>query len=439
MEDTALLLDVLGEAVRNDAVDDAEHGHVVPLPTLDSMDRRHRDAERIALGVKGLAQPRRERRRLGVEVGDGDQAVEVVEVARPLTAAGAVEEAHRRPETDGVADDLEDVSSRTGTAGIDDESEVVGEIEHLGTVLLGNLLTQCADRFDSPRASPGDALGEPLGQTARRPPQDLDDVGGGEATGIDGDAEVGQSGAQPSAGQEIWCQDGVEWDVRGAERDMRGEQDRVDPSQHGDRHRFDARLGEPSGDDAGDRFGAIVGAVLDDAQRPGRRVVVRPGDDLLGDAPIVVAEQCRRGRYHLGGAAVVDTQGVFAGARKQGAVVDQEARVGSGVPVDALVVVADPEDVETRQAEQADQQHVGRREILELVDEQVAAAPLQLGSERAVGENRLDRRIDLLVEVDDTAISQAWRGSGETVHRARRRRPAMPRPPPGRAARDGSP
>ena len=74
--------------------------------------------------------------------------------------------------------------------------------------------------------------------------------------------------------------------------------------------------------------------------------------------------------------------------------------------VDALVVVADAEHVEGRQAEQADQQDVGRREVLELVDEEVPAAPLHRGAERAVGENRLDRRVDLLVEVDDAAVGE---------------------------------
>ena len=98
-----------------------------------------------------------------MEVGDGDQAVEIVEVARPLGAAGAVEEAHRRTETDGVADSFEYLSRRSVTPGIDDEAEVVGKVEHLGTVFVGNLLAQGCDRVDGPRAAPRDALGKPLG------------------------------------------------------------------------------------------------------------------------------------------------------------------------------------------------------------------------------------------------------------------------------------
>ena len=58
---------------------------------------------------------------------------------------------------------------------------------------------------------------------------------------------------------------------------------------------------------------------------------------------------------------------------------------------------------------------MGGREVLELVDEQVAAAPLHRGAERAVGENRLDRRVDLLVEVDDTAVAEGGAEAGEQL------------------------
>ncbi len=171
--------------------------------------------------------------------------------------------------------------------------------------------------------------------------------------------------------------------------------------------------------DLDDRFGAAVRFVLDDAQRPRGGVVERTGDDLLGDAPLVVAEQRRRRGDDLRRAAVVDAQGVLTGTGEQGAVVDEERRVGPGVPVDALVVVADAEHVESRQAEQADQQDVGRREILELVDEHVPAAPLHLGAERAVGEDRLDGGVDLLVEVDDATVAEraaeSWEQLAEAV------------------------
>ena len=61
-------------------------------------------------------QPRLEAARVGVQVGDAEQALEVVEVARPLPAAGAVEQAHRRAEADVVAHGLEHVARRAGAA-----------------------------------------------------------------------------------------------------------------------------------------------------------------------------------------------------------------------------------------------------------------------------------------------------------------------------------
>ena len=111
--------------------------------------------------------------------------------------------------------------------------------------------------------------------------------------------------------------DGVERDAGGAQGDVGGEQDRVDPGEHGDRRRLDTRFGEPAGDHVDDRLGAAVGFVFDDAQRPGVASLCSAGDDLLGDAPLVVAEQRRRRRDDLGGAPVVDAQGVLAGAGEQ--------------------------------------------------------------------------------------------------------------------------
>ena len=121
---------------------------------------------------------------------------------------------------------------------------------------------------------------------------------------------------------------------------------------------------------------------------------------------MVVAEQRPGAGDDLDRAAVVDGQRVRRGAGEQPVVVDEERRVGAGVAVDALVVVADAEHVERGQGEQAQQQHVGRREVLELVDEQVAARPLHRAAERPVGEQRLDGGVDLLVEVDGAALGE---------------------------------
>ena len=140
VEDAAFFLLVVGEPVGHDAVGDAEHGDAVPLAALHAVDRRQRDPGRVGLALEHVAQPRFERRRVGMEVGDAEQSFEVVEVARPLAAAGAIEQAHRRAEADVVADDLEDVAGGALPAGVDDEAQVVGEVEHLAEVLLRHLV-----------------------------------------------------------------------------------------------------------------------------------------------------------------------------------------------------------------------------------------------------------------------------------------------------------
>jgi hypothetical protein len=76
------------------------------------------------------------------------------------------------------------------------------------------------------------------------------------------------------------------------------------------------------------------------------------------------------------------------------------------VAVDDLVVVAHAEHVERREGEQTHEQYVGGREVLELVDQQMAALLLHPAPERTVDEQRLDGGVDLLVEVDRTPVGE---------------------------------
>ncbi len=103
-----------------------------------------------------------------------------------------------------------------------------------------------------------------------------------------------------------------------------------------------------------------------------------------------------------GRAAVVDLERVGVGTGEPRPEVDQPRRVGTVVAVDRLVVVTHAEHRSTRRREQSDQQQVGRRQILELVDEQQPAGPLRHTTRRGLGQQHLDRTVDLIVEVDDT-------------------------------------
>jgi hypothetical protein len=88
------------------------------------------------------------------------------------------------------------------------------------------------------------------------------------------------------------------------------------------------------------------------------------------------------------------------------------------VAVDDLVVVADAEHVEPGRGQQAHEQHVGRRQVLELVDEEVAVTGLLRPPEGAVAEQQLDREQHLLVEVDHPAPAQLVAVGGERLGEA---------------------
>ena len=120
----------------HDAVGDAEHGDAVPLPSLHPVDRRERHAGWVGFALERGAQPRLESGRVRVQVGDAEQTLEVVEVARALAAAGAVEQAHRRAQADVVADRLQDVAGGAVAPGVDDQTEVVDEPLDLDAVLV---------------------------------------------------------------------------------------------------------------------------------------------------------------------------------------------------------------------------------------------------------------------------------------------------------------
>ena len=90
-------------------------------------------------------------------------------------------------------------------------------------------------------------------------------------------------------------------------------------------------------------------------------------------------------------APVVDLERIVLRAGEVVREVDQVLGRRPGVAVDDLVVVADAEAGEGRGAQQTDQQHVGGVEILELVDQEMAAATLRSAAGIGVAEQDLDR------------------------------------------------
>ena len=147
----------------------------------------------------------------------------------------------------------------------------------------------------------------------------------------------------------------------------------------------------------------------------GRRVVVasRRGVDGLGHAPAVVGEQRVGGGDDGGRAAVVDLEVVGAGAGEVPVEVDEPVGAGAGVAVDGLVVVADAEHVGGGSGHQADEQEMGRGQVLELVDQHQAAGPPGGAAGGRFGQEDLDGPDDLFVEVDQVAVVEDGPVAGE--------------------------
>ena len=403
----ALLLQVVAQTVRHHPGLHAEDHDPIPLAALHPVHGRERDPVRILLAGEAVAEPGLEPGRIGVQVGHGQQTLEVVEVAGALPPAGAVEQTHGRPEADVVAHDLQDVSGGAPVRGVDHRLEVLGQAQHLGRLLLGHLLGDPSHARHRPRGPAVEPVREPLGQAAGGAAHDLDDVAGVELPGAGRrEAQVGQRRPHAGALEHLGPQHRAQRDAGLGQRDLRREQERVHPGQDGHVGRSDALGVEPVLHHRHQRVGGVVGAVVDDPQAALDRVGIRSGVDRLLNPPTVVGEEVLGPVDDLDRAAVVDGERVGGGAGEELVVVDEEPGVGGLVAVDDLVVVADAEHVARRQGQEPDEQDVGRGEVLELVDQQVPAALLHRPAERTVGEQHLDGPVDLLVEVDRAPVGQ---------------------------------
>ena len=142
------------------------------------------------------------------------------------------------------------------------------------------------------------------------------------------------------------------------------------------------------------------------------------GNDLLGYAMPVVREQVGGRLHHRGRAPVVDVKQMAGRAGEPALVLDQPAGRRSRVAVDGLVVVAHAEGLGPRAREQADHQHMGGREVLELIHQQHSAHSAGCGPGGRVGEQHVDGPHDLVVEVDDASLLQRLGVSRSQVREA---------------------
>ena len=229
VQDAPLLLLVLGEAVGHDAVGDAEHGDAVPLPALDPVHGRQRHAGRVGLPLEHRPQPRLEAAGVGVQVGHAEQAVDVVEVADepcppPVRSSRLI--AAPRPTSSRTASSTWRVVPAPSC--VDDDAQVVDEAQHLGGVLVGDLVGERGELGEAPARPAGEPVREPLRQAPRRPAQDLDDVVGRHRVAGRGDAQVGERGAHAGALEHVGAQHRRHRHAGLVERDVRREQQRVD-------------------------------------------------------------------------------------------------------------------------------------------------------------------------------------------------------------------
>ena len=130
------------------------------------------------------------------------------------------------------------------------------------------------------------------------------------------------------------------------------------------------------------------------------RVVGLGGDDRLLDAAAVVAQEIARAVDDARRAAVVRVERVVRAAGEVAVVVDEELGIGARVAVDHLVVVADAEHVVGGRADESQHEQLRGREVLELVDEEMAALALERAPHLGHAEQRFDGAVDLFVVVD---------------------------------------
>ena len=382
---------------------------VRPFLTLDPMHRRQHDAVRVAPGGQVRAQPFLERGSFGVLPGELAQRCEVVALCRTIHAPPAViEGGHRAAQPDLVDQYIEQPRRRCATgrhrlhAG-----DVIGELGDAGGVLLaGEPIGQSSERCDVA------LLAHPIGdlgvQGARGPAHRLTEIIGREAATerqsqprqrCSDRRSIGELGADPSGDR--YSGDG--------ERHLNRSDRCVDPGQH--RHFIRHR---PGIDRRPDRRECAGDRILDGHRCPATRCGRRRSNHLVDAAPIVT-HQTIGGVDDAGGTTVVDLEWMVGGAREPGGEVDQPAGISAVVAVDRLVVVSDAEHCAAWRSQKPYEQQVGRRQVLELVDQQHAAGTLRNMPSLGLRQHHVDRPPDLTIEVDQPIAVERCQISGVDI------------------------
>ena len=255
----------------------------------------------------------------------------------------------------------------------------------------------------------------PWRDPSARPAHGQHDVGAAHPVGSHRETQPRERRLHSRALEKIPSVAEVDRDAGLQERNLHWEQERVHSGEHRDLRGLRAGVEERS---------HVVGHVLDliidfrDSEGIGRAHVVRAGPDLLGHSHRVARQQVEGGRDHRRRTAVVDLERVMNGFGN--VVLEAHEPLGrrAGKAVDGLVVVTDPEDRQRRPRQEPQQQHVGGREVLVLVDEQYLGTLLGGEPHPGIAQQNFDTEVDLFVEVDLTVLREVLAIVGEECREA---------------------
>ena len=219
------------------------------------------------------------------------------------------------------------------------------ELVPLGRLPLIECRREIPQLLDLPGATSLQEVKRDLVEPAPRSLHCFQQIGSGHLVGTECEQQVGEGGPHPRS-LEHGCVDGGRvWHTDLGQRGLRREQAVVHPAQHRHPTWFDV-IFEPPGDDRCRLDAERVRSDFAHEQSVGGILPTLGRPYLLGDAAPIARQQVGCGLDHRCRAAVVDLERVVARSGEEMVEIDEELRVGPGIPVDHLVVVTHPEDGE---------------------------------------------------------------------------------------------